>query len=87
MPFELIHGSHRLGYFPGSSVVYERSSTKSLALHAISNCGRPGDYNWGLQYHRPQDKGKDVVVYVMEEDYSLEDVTILDDYIAVHDDH
>ncbi|KAK5064830.1 hypothetical protein LTR84_000664 [Exophiala bonariae] len=68
-----MQGSHRLGYFTGSPVIYERSSTPSLALHAISNCGRPGDYNWGLQYHRPYEKGRDVVVYVMEENYSSED--------------
>jgi hypothetical protein len=87
MSFHLMQGNPRLGYFTGSSVVYERSSTESIALHAISNCGRPGDYNWGLQYHRPYEKGKDVLVYVMEEDYSSEDVTITDDHLAFHENY
>lgn len=55
-------------------IVYQRSSTNSTALHAISNCFRPGDYNWGLEYRRPDGKGKDVIVYVMEKDFSYDDV-------------
>lgn len=52
---------------------YRQDSTESMALHAVSNCFSYS-HHWNLKYRQPVTQGHEVIIYVMEENYSYEDV-------------
>lgn len=60
---------------------YQADATINEAFFAVSNSHNPtGIMPVTMFYRRPADKGKSVVVYVMEKEFSYDDVRVdLDD--------